>query len=104
MGRVIEEYNPQSHPGAVIGQHPSAGTQVRSGSSIDVVVAAQQRTSGIQVPDVRGMSAGRAVQTLKEMGLVPVLSNKGESVYWQSPSPGTQVQPGTRVTLVMRVN
>ncbi len=83
VGRVTEEHTAQYRPGTVIAQHPSPGSQV---------------------PDVRGMSAGRAGATLKEMGLVPVLSNKGESVYRQSPSPGTQVQQGTRVTLVMRVN
>ena len=104
VGRVTEEHTRQSRPGTVIGQHPSSGTQVRSGSAIDLVVAAQQRITVIQVPDVRGMSASRAVQALKEAGLVPVVSNQGESVYRQSPSPGTQVQPGTRVTLVMRVN
>ena len=104
VGRVTEEHTRQSRPGTVIGQHPSPGIQVRSGSSIDLVVAAQQRSSLVQVPDVRGMSAGRAVETLKEVGLVPVVSNNGERVHRQSPSPGTQVKAGTRVTLVMRVN
>ncbi|MDF0532022.1 Stk1 family PASTA domain-containing Ser/Thr kinase [Tsukamurella sp. 8F] len=57
----------------------------------------------VVVPSVTGMSVGQAKSTLQGMGLQvkvqSILSSDSSQVIWQSPSGGSQVEPGRTVTV-----
>ncbi|HLI35995.1 MAG TPA: Stk1 family PASTA domain-containing Ser/Thr kinase [Streptosporangiaceae bacterium] len=53
-------------PGTVIGQSPAAGTPVRPGETLTVVVSSGPQQ--VTIPDVTGMSVGDAKNTLKKLG------------------------------------
>ena len=47
----------------------------------------------IRIPELRGLSMRKAMNTLSNKGIVPDMIGSGK-VAWQSPSPGTLVQSG----------
>jgi len=57
----------QLPPGTIISQDPKAGAQATEGSPVNVVVA----SGNGKVPDVRGLPADQAQQTLSENGYSP---------------------------------
>lgn len=53
----------------------------------------------VEVPDVRLMDLESATASVASHGLTPIVEGYGESVYQQSPMPGTRVQSGEPVIL-----
>jgi len=47
----------------------------------------------VRIPELRGLSMRKAMNTLSNQGIVPDMIGSGK-VAWQSPSPGTLVQSG----------
>ena len=47
----------------------------------------------VRIPELRGLSMRKAMNTLSNKGIVPDMIGSGK-VAWQSPSPGTLVQSG----------
>ncbi|MCE5237165.1 protein kinase [bacterium] len=102
-----EDRHDETYPaGAVCSQHPPAGTKVERGDAIRVVVS--KGPPPITVPGIIGMSAGRATETLAQMGLqMQVTGNSSDAPYptgtvcSQSPTTGTQVERGDVIRVVM---
>jgi serine/threonine-protein kinase len=90
----------------VIRQAPSAGSQVAPGSTISITVSkGEEKTT---VPNVIGKLRPEAVAALREAGLKPTVSEqetevpaKVGRVTDQFPPPGSEVDPGTGVTVVV---
>ena len=87
--------------GAVIGTDPSSGQLAPRDSQ--VVVHVSKGPQPIPVPQVVGVSVEQASQALQANGLVADVQNfaPGRTVKSQSPAPGTPVNRGTNVTLVL---
>jgi beta-lactam-binding protein with PASTA domain/tetratricopeptide (TPR) repeat protein len=105
VGR-IENRESSKPPGTVLDQKPDANKRADAGTPIDLVVAVP-RMRTIEVPDVVGDSRDRAVQKLREKGLVagsiterPGCDEPGR-VIAQEPAEDTRVQSGTAVALVV---
>jgi beta-lactam-binding protein with PASTA domain/tetratricopeptide (TPR) repeat protein len=105
VGR-IENRESSKPPGTVLDQKPDAGKRADAGTPIDLVVAVP-RMKTIEVPDVVGDSRERAVQKLREKGLVagsiaerPGCDEPGK-VLAQEPAEDARVQSGTAVALVI---
>jgi eukaryotic-like serine/threonine-protein kinase len=98
---------PSSTPaGEVISQSPNAGSKLPRGSTVSIVVSKGQRKVG--VPNLIGRERAAAEQALREAGLkVSVQEQETEAaaqvgrVTDQFPPPGSEVDPGTVVTLVV---
>ena len=104
---------PQEEPsdtidaGLVTRTDPASGTDVDPGSQITIFVSAGP--DQVPVPEVRCQSFGSAQNELDKAGLSSVISSEtvpinpacplGNKVAAQDPVPGTQVDPGTTVTL-----
>jgi eukaryotic-like serine/threonine-protein kinase len=86
--------------GSVIGTDPPAGSLVEPGSRVAVLVAVDQTT----VPNVRGMSLEQATAAIEAAGLVvgDTFGNRDGRVMFATPFEGSQVEPGTEVTLIFR--
>jgi serine/threonine-protein kinase len=93
--------------GLVIGTVPAAGTEVEPGSEVVIIVSSGPDT--VVVPEVRCLSFNAALNRLEKEGLNGVISDDtvainpscplGNKVADQDPAPGTEVEPGSTVTL-----
>ncbi|MGN6372907.1 MAG: Stk1 family PASTA domain-containing Ser/Thr kinase [Solirubrobacteraceae bacterium] len=100
--REVEEPS----PGTVISQSPAAGSQVKPGSAVTLVVA--QASTGVTVPSLLGESEGEALSTLNSLGLgskvvsrtVTDPSKEGLVVH-QNPGAGAKLHKGDVVTIAI---
>jgi len=103
----VEEPSDTVDEGSVTRTDPSSGEEVEPGSTVTIFVSTGAEQ--VEVPEVRCQSFGSAQNELSQAGLNPVISSEtvevntacplGNKVAEQDPAPGTQVDPGTTVTL-----
>jgi beta-lactam-binding protein with PASTA domain/predicted Ser/Thr protein kinase len=92
--------------GEVISQSPSAGSEVDPGSTVSIVVSAGKRQS--TVPNAIGKLRPEAVEAIRAAGLTPsveeeetAVASKVGRVLDQFPPPGSELEPGETVTIVV---
>jgi serine/threonine-protein kinase len=103
---AVEEEESAKPAGEVIRQAPSAGSELPRGSSVSIVVSkGKQKT---KVPNVIGSERAEAVETMREAGLTPTVQEEETEVTAkvgrvtdQFPPPGSEVEPGAEVTVVV---
>jgi serine/threonine-protein kinase len=90
----------------VIRQSPNAGTKVSEGSTVSIVVAKGKQQ--VKVPNVIGKERREAVELIREAGLAPFVEEEETEVpsqigrvVDQFPTPGSQQDPGSEVTLIV---
>jgi len=103
---AVQESESEEPEGEVISQDPSAGSELRVGSTVTITVS-----TGIEqvvVPDVVGIGAGDAERQLRAEGLAPVRREQEVSdpaqdgqVIDQRPSAGVEVERGRVVVIVV---
>ncbi len=108
VGTVTQQCSDTVPAGSVISQDPVAGTQITSGSAVDLVVSNGPCQSVVSVPDVMGQTESAATAAITGAGLtVGSITTQcsdtapAGSVISQVPAAGTQVQPGATVDLVI---
>jgi serine/threonine-protein kinase len=99
--RVREVFS-EREPGLVVSQDPKPGTQAAKGSTVTIRVSKGVQT--VAVPDVLFQTQESAVGELEQAGLaanvVEVASDEAAGlVLDQDPEPGTEVDPGSTVTI-----
>jgi membrane peptidoglycan carboxypeptidase len=78
-------------------QDPGPGTMLKAGKTVSLNMAGKTNAPGYAlVPDLRGLSIRRAINTLVMQHLDIIVAGSGV-VTAQSPRPGEQVKLGTRV-------
>jgi serine/threonine protein kinase len=103
--RVRRQFNPDFARGIVFDQRPAGGTEAEEGSVVTIFVS--RGTQQVAVPDVRGQSEEEARQTLSNNDLEATVVARESSdqpegtVIRQSPDPGTKVEKGSVVSLVL---
>jgi serine/threonine-protein kinase len=92
--------------GRVLRQSPSAGKELEPGSTVQIIISSGRETK--KMPGVVGFERREAVETVREAGLTPVVQEeetRNEAkiglVTRQAPSGGTELTPGTEVTLIV---
>jgi eukaryotic-like serine/threonine-protein kinase len=102
----VEEEESPAPVGEVIRQSPSAGSELPRDSSVTIVVSAGEEQAS--VPNVIGSERAAAVEALRAAGLDPTVSEQQTEVPSQVgrvtdqfPPPGSEVEPGTVVTVVV---
>jgi eukaryotic-like serine/threonine-protein kinase len=102
----VEEEESAKPAGQVIRQAPSAGSELPRGSSVSIVVSEGEEQA--KVPNVIGKERAEAVEALRAAGLVPTVSEQQTEVEAQVgrvtdqfPPPGSEVEPGSGVTVVV---
>jgi eukaryotic-like serine/threonine-protein kinase len=92
--------------GDVISQNPSGGTELTRGDTVTITVSTGRPQA--DVPDVIGMSERNARSSLKAAGLQPVVQQRTVTdqdqdgvVIEQRPGPGTQLDRGRQVVIVI---
>ncbi|MGB7685100.1 MAG: PASTA domain-containing protein [Solirubrobacterales bacterium] len=102
----VSEEESSAAAGQVISQSPSAGSEVPLGSTVSIVVA--RGVAEAKVPNVIGRLRSEAVQAIRDAGLVPSVEEEETEVPGQVgratdqfPPPGTELKPGTEVTIVV---
>ena len=101
----VETANSDSvEAGLVIHSDPSAGTTMTKGSPVTLVVSRGPKLT--KVPVLVGGQRRLAVQQIRGRGLTPSVSEEESSspageVISQSPSAGTEVEPGSTVSIVV---
>lgn len=102
----VSEEESEQPAGEVISQSPSAGSELSRGSAVSIVVSGGQEQ--VRVPNLIGQERREAVEALREAGLDPSVSEQVTDVPAQVgrvtdqfPPPGSEVDPGTGVTLVV---
>lgn len=102
----VSEEESEQPAGEVISQSPSAGSELSRGSTVSIVVSGGQEQ--VRVPNLIGQERREAVEALREAGLDPSVSEQVTDVPAQVgrvtdqfPPPGSEVDPGTGVTLVV---
>jgi len=102
----VSEEESSSPAGEVIRQSPSAGSQVAPGATVSIVVSAGKRQA--KVPNVVGKLRSEAVQAVRGAGLSPTVEEEETEVPGkvgrvtdQFPPPGSKVEPGASVTIVV---
>jgi beta-lactam-binding protein with PASTA domain/predicted Ser/Thr protein kinase len=102
----VEEEESAKPAGEVIRQTPNAGSQLPAGSTVSIVVSKGEAKAA--VPNVIGKLRAEAVEALRAEGLKPTV-NESETevpsqvgrVTDQFPPPGSEVKPGSEVTIVV---
>jgi eukaryotic-like serine/threonine-protein kinase len=102
----VEEEEGSAPAGEVIRQSPSAGSELPRGSSMTIVVSEGEEQA--KVPNVIGKERAEAVEMLRAAGLEPAVQEQETEVPSQIgrvtdqfPPPGSEVEPGTGVTVVV---
>ncbi|HEY2480093.1 MAG TPA: PASTA domain-containing protein [Solirubrobacterales bacterium] len=92
--------------GRVLRQSPSAGKELDPGSTVQIVVSAGRETK--KMPGVVGLQRREAVEEVRAAGLTPTVEEEETRneekiglVIRQSPSGGTELTPGSEVTLIV---
>lgn len=105
VGSVTEEESNERPPGLVLRTNPKADTMVRPNSSVDLVLT---KCAVRPSPDVIGHYQATAQQILSQHGLSVGSVTEQESnervpgaVLQTNPKPGSEVQRGSRVNLVV---
>jgi eukaryotic-like serine/threonine-protein kinase len=103
---AVQEQESEEPEGEVIAQDPTAGSELRRGSTVTITVS-----TGIEqvvVPDVVGIGAGDAERQLRAEGLAPVRRESEVSdpaqdgqVIDQRPGAGVEVEPGREVVIII---
>ncbi|MEM7349827.1 MAG: PASTA domain-containing protein [Acidobacteriota bacterium] len=105
LGRVTGAQTERVPAGTVLRQDPAAGSRVRSGQRVDLVVASRtpppERTTGLAVPRVICLPPQRASSAISKAGFRAVLKGQGEVVRQQSPAAGSRAAAGSVVTLAL---
>jgi cell division protein FtsI (penicillin-binding protein 3) len=86
----------------IVRQSPAPGKRIEPGDVVSLVVSAEPqvgRSGNVLVPDVRGMSARRAINRLVAEDFDVHLRGSGV-VREQQPPPGSQVPMGSRMNIV----
>jgi membrane peptidoglycan carboxypeptidase len=97
---------PHSAPkGRVVSQTPAAGTEVRGGTTVTLLVSGGKGAGTIVLPGVVGLAVSTARALLGALGLRVGIAYTGngprDRVVSQSPGAGAQVPRGSLVTLVV---
>jgi eukaryotic-like serine/threonine-protein kinase len=102
----VEEEESSKPEGQVIRQAPSAGSDLPRGSTVTIVVSAGEEEA--TVPNVIGKERRAAVEAVRAAGLVPTVQEEETEVPQQIgrvtdqfPPPGSEVEPGSAVTLTV---
>jgi serine/threonine-protein kinase len=102
---VAEEESNQP-VGRVLRQAPSAGQELEPGATVQIVVSSGRETR--KMPGVVGLERREAVEEVRAAGLEPAVEEeetRNEAkiglVTRQSPHGGTELTPGTQVTLIV---
>jgi beta-lactam-binding protein with PASTA domain len=102
----VEEEESSAAAGEVIRQAPSAGSELPRGATVTIVVSAGEEQA--TVPNVIGDERREAVEALRAAGLDPNVSESATEVEAQVgrvtdqfPPPGSEVEPGSGVTVVV---
>jgi serine/threonine-protein kinase len=106
VGKTTKQSSDTILDGRVISQNPAGAAQAPKGSAIDLVVSTGQQL--VSVPDLTCQPIGQAQSHLQQVGLT--LAQSGNTsfvsacphagrVASQSPAAGTQVKPGSSVTV-----
>jgi serine/threonine-protein kinase len=102
----VSEQTSPAPAGQVIRQAPSAGSRIEPGSTVSITVSEGEEKA--TVPNVIGKLRPDAVAAVREFGLTPSVSeqetevpSKVGRVTDQFPPPGSEVDPGSTVTLVV---
>jgi beta-lactam-binding protein with PASTA domain/predicted Ser/Thr protein kinase len=102
----VEEEESARPSGEVIRQAPSAGSQLPPGSTVSIVVSKGEEMA--TAPNVIGKLRPEAVEAVRAAGLEPVVQEQETEVPAQVgkvtdqfPPPGSEVEPGSTVTLVV---
>ena len=102
----VEEEESAKPAGEVIRQAPSAGSKLPRGSTVSIVVS--KGVEKTKLPNVIGKERAEAVEALREAGLDPTVSEQETEVPAQIgrvtdqfPPPGSEVDPGSAVTVVV---
>ena len=105
VGQVSQEPTLAVPPGTVVGQTPSAGSEVKKDSAVDISVAA---IPTVQVPDVVGQLQSDAITALAEEGLragtvnyVYDSTTQAGKVTAQTPGASEKVAVGSAVNLTV---
>lgn len=105
---TTEEYSSSVTKGNVISTSPKAGTSVKKGAGVDVVVSKGKESKEIEVPDITEMSEAAAKSALKAAGLTVGTINSSYSgtiedgyVISQSYEAGKSISEGTAVDFVV---
>jgi beta-lactam-binding protein with PASTA domain len=104
----VAEQESDEPEGDVISQDPAGGTELIRGSTVTITVSTGRPQ--VDVPDVIGLSERSARSRLSSAGLEPVVQERTVTdptqdgvVVEQRPAPGTQVEEGRQVVIVVGV-
>jgi RHS repeat-associated protein len=102
---IVSLNSPSVPAGVIISQLPAAGTNVALGSAITITVSSGP--TSVAVPNVVGMPQGAATTGIAGVGLAPSITQINDPVIAaglvisQAPVAGTQVPPGSGVSLTV---
>ncbi len=106
LAPLVTEESSSAPTGEVISQSPSAGSDLGPGSSVSIVVSEGEER--VKVPSVIGQQRREGVEALRAAGLEPSVEEEETDVPSQVgrvtdqfPPPGSEVEPGAPVTLVV---
>jgi beta-lactam-binding protein with PASTA domain len=108
FGVSVAEQESDVPEGDVLSQSPAAGTELTHGETVTITVSTGRPQ--VDVPDVIGVSERNARSRLKAAGLEPVTQERTVTdpaqdgvVVEERPSPGTQIDKGRQVVIVVGV-
>ncbi|MEI7814519.1 MAG: PASTA domain-containing protein [Coriobacteriia bacterium] len=101
-------FSPTVAKGSVMGQLPAAGASVLKGADVQIVISLGKPPAlFVTVPDFKGMTDEAATAEISNLGLVsvdvatPALDKAPGTVLQQFPMPGSSINPGSQVVLMV---
>lgn len=105
VGSVTEKESEKTK-GTVLSQDPGAGSEVSSGSTINIVISDGKGKEKVEVPNLLGMSEAAAKKAIKNAGFKVGKVSEGVSssydegeVMWQEYNSGTKLEKGETINI-----
>lgn len=107
VGEIVEEFSDDIEAGAVIRTEPKAGTPVKEGDTIKIIVSKGSEVKVEKIPNLKNMTLAEAKNVLEtssfKLGSSTAVITTDKSldgkIFNQSIEPGTKVQVGTEVNV-----
>jgi serine/threonine-protein kinase len=107
LGTETQREDANVPAGRILTQDPAAGVRLEEGSQVNIVVAKAPPAKTVQVPEVIGKSQDDAERLLSDAGLESDVDERDDptadpgEVIDSDPNPGTEVEPGSTVKLIV---
>ncbi|MEG2353298.1 MAG: Stk1 family PASTA domain-containing Ser/Thr kinase [Clostridium sp.] len=107
LGEVTESEDEEVEIGKIISQNPKAGSKIKKGDKVSLVVSKGKKIKEVDMPNINGIKRDEATKILDSLGLILEVESEEENekpvgtIIRSNPQSGVKVKEGSKVRVVI---